>query len=84
MEDLKPIEPVRAAPPPPEPPKPAPEPPKPAPEPPKPAPEPPKPAAEPPKPAAPEPPKKPSNKFGFDLSELENLTKMVENSGGEY
>jgi cell division septum initiation protein DivIVA len=79
MEDLKPIEPVRAAPPPPEPPKPAPEPPKPAPEPPKPAPEPPKPAA-----PAPEPPKKPSNKFGFDLSELENLTKMVENSGGEY
>jgi cell division septum initiation protein DivIVA len=70
MEELKPVEPVRAAPPP-------------APEPPKPAPEPPKPAPEPPKPA-PEPPKKPSNKFGFDLSELENLTKMVENSGGEY
>ncbi|MDR0991549.1 MAG: hypothetical protein LBL87_01450 [Ruminococcus sp.] len=57
-----------------------------------PAPEPPKPAPvaapePPPAPAPvpkPEPPKKPSNKFGFDLSELENLTKMVENSGGEY
>jgi cell division septum initiation protein DivIVA len=68
MEDLRPAEA----------PKPAPEPPKPAPVA---APEPPPAPAPVPKP---EPPKKPSNKFGFDLSELENLTKMVENSGGEY
>jgi vacuolar-type H+-ATPase subunit H len=53
---------------------------------PKPAPELPKPAPEQPKPEPPkkaEPAKSPS-KFGFDLSELENLSKLVEGSADSY